>query len=59
MEEKSLPWYRYPWVWFIIAIPAASVVASMITLSIALQNSPELVTPDDTGVASAQERAYD
>lgn len=59
MEEHSLPWYRYPWVWFIIAIPASSVVASMITLSIALQNSPELVTAADTEIVHVQEKPND
>lgn len=23
------PWYRHPWLWFVIAIPAASVVAGI------------------------------
>ncbi|MDF2445511.1 MAG: hypothetical protein K0S46_747 [Moraxellaceae bacterium] len=40
------PWYRQPWVWFIIALPATSVVAGLTTLGIAIVNRDSVVHDD-------------
>lgn len=40
------PWYRQFWPWFLIALPAAAVVASMITLWLAVTNKDPLVVED-------------
>jgi hypothetical protein len=40
------PWYRQFWVWFVIALPLASVVASFATLWIALDAPDPLVRED-------------
>lgn len=42
----SRPWHREPWVWLIIAIPLATVVAGFVTLSLAIRSGDELVTDD-------------
>ena len=48
--EQSLPlrpWYREPWPWVAIAIPATAVVASMFTLYLAITNPDYLVVEDE------------
>ena len=42
-----MPWYRQLWPWILIAIPAAAVVASAITLWLALSHPEHLVVKDD------------
>ncbi|GHA17437.1 hypothetical protein GCM10008090_28910 [Arenicella chitinivorans] len=37
------PWYQYMMVWLVIALPLIVVVASMVTVTIAHQNAPQLV----------------
>jgi hypothetical protein len=44
---QDLPWYRQFWPWFIIALPASVVVASFITLWLAISNPDPLVIEDD------------
>ena len=41
--EPSLPWYRYGMVWMVIALPFIVVVASMVTMSIAFKNAPQVI----------------
>mgnify|MGYP001818893455 CR=1 FL=1 len=41
------PWYRQFWPWFIIALPAAVVVASFFTLWLAISNPDPLVVDED------------
>ena len=41
--DQSRPWYREPWPWVIISIPAAAVVMGFITLYLALTNPDHLV----------------
>ena len=43
VTEASLPWYHYGMVWMVIALPLIVVVASMVTISIAFNNSPEII----------------
>ncbi|MCX7553315.1 hypothetical protein OS175_05450 [Marinicella sp. S1101] len=40
---KNLPWYKYPWLWFVISLPASAVVAGLITVYIAQQNAPQVI----------------
>lgn len=40
------PWYRHPWVWFIIALPASAVIAGLTTVVIAVQNRDSVVHDD-------------
>jgi len=40
------PWFREPWVWFIIALPAAAVVGCAITIWLAITR-PDYVIVDD------------
>jgi hypothetical protein len=45
--EKNLPWYKQFWPWFIIALPASVVIASFVTLWIAISNPDHLVVDED------------
>lgn len=40
------PWYRYPWTWFLIAVPFLTVVACMVTIVLAIQSEDGLVSDD-------------
>lgn len=42
----SEPWYRNGWVWFIIAIPATSIVLGFTLLWISIKNADSLVADD-------------
>ena len=41
IEKRNFPWYRHGWVWFIILLPSSVVIASFVTLFIAIVNAPE------------------
>ena len=43
--EQLKPWYREPWPWVAIAIPAAAVVMGITTLVLAISN-PDPLTVD-------------
>lgn len=43
---KALPWYRQPWPWFLIALPASAVVGGVITATLAVRTNDEVVAPD-------------
>lgn len=45
-SKSPVPWYRQGWPWFLIAVPAASVVAGVATLVIAIQTFDGLVVDD-------------
>lgn len=45
-ERDTVPWYRQPWVWFIIALPLASVIGSLTLVTIAVKNQDDLVRDD-------------
>ncbi|MDX2417718.1 MAG: FixH family protein [Xanthomonadales bacterium] len=47
VQEQNLPWYRQFWPWFIIALPASAVIASFITLWLAISNPDHLVVTDN------------
>ena len=41
---KSVPWYKIGMVWVMIGLPFSVVVASMVTMVIAYQNAPIVIT---------------
>lgn len=40
------PWYRYPWPWVAIAIPATAVIGGLFTLYLAITHPDPLVVDD-------------
>jgi len=44
--KSSRPWYRHGWPWFLIAIPALTVVAGVVTAWLAVSTSDGLVVDD-------------
>jgi hypothetical protein len=44
--DELRPWYKEPWPWVAIAIPAAAVIASAITFYLAVSNPDYLVVED-------------
>ena len=47
LAAENLPWYRQFWPWFIIALPASAVIASFITLWLAISHPDHLVVDED------------
>lgn len=45
-SPRSRPWYREPWPWFLISLPAAAVIAGLITVWIAYRSADGLVVGD-------------
>lgn len=45
-REDTVPWYRQFWPWFLISLPGAVVVASMVTIYIAVSTRDGLVKDD-------------
>jgi hypothetical protein len=45
-REDTLPWYKQFWPWFIISLPALTIVAAMITITIAVKTDDGLVVDD-------------
>jgi hypothetical protein len=40
------PWYRQPWPWFLISLPAVAVVGSVATAVVAVKTNDEVVAAD-------------
>lgn len=55
-REDTKPWYRQFWPWFIIALPASSVVAGLTTVWISMQTTDSLVVVSEDGVRNATDR---
>lgn len=45
-DSKSAPWYREPFVWLLIALPLTAVIASFITLGLAISSDDGVVEDD-------------
>lgn len=45
-RRAALPWYRYGWVWFVIAIPLAAVAGGIATAIVAVRSSDGVVAAD-------------
>ncbi len=46
MELQAQPWYRNPFVWLVIALPAATVPAGLATLALAMHGADPVVRDD-------------
>ena len=55
-QPVSPPWYKQFWPWFLIALPASAVIASLYTLSLAVRTTDSLVTVADEGMDVIAER---
>jgi len=47
MPGENVPWFKQFWPWFIIALPAAAVTASFVTLWLAISNPDQVIVTDD------------
>ena len=46
MRDEQRPWYREPWVWFVVALPVAAVAASFAALGFAIATDDGVVAED-------------
>jgi hypothetical protein len=46
------PWFRNPWVWLVIAIPALTVVGGLLTIYLAITNPHIMVSDSATDETS-------
>jgi hypothetical protein len=58
MPNHIQPWYRQFWPWFLIALPATAVVASLYTLYLAASDAPALVVDDYARIGLANKRNF-
>lgn len=42
-DAPEAPWYRHRWVWFVIALPATSVIGGILLVSISVRHADDLV----------------
>jgi len=58
---SSKPWYREPWPWFLMSLPATAVIAGVATVVIAIQSADGMVVGDyyKAGLAINQTLARD
>jgi len=52
------PWYRQFWPWFVISVPAATVVGCMFTIFLAVTRPASLVVDDYSRIAETTERRF-
>lgn len=45
---NTTPWYKQFWPWFLIALPGSVVIASLFTISLAVENAP-IITHSNLG----------
>lgn len=45
-SDTSLPWYKYPFVWFALSIPASAVIAGVFMIYLAVSTDDGLVADD-------------
>ena len=46
IEKSNVRWYREPWPWILLGLPATAVVAGIVTLVIAIRHEDGLVAED-------------
>lgn len=49
-DQDIKPWYRQFWPWFLIALPASAVIASLYTVSLAIRTTDSLVVTSEDGM---------
>ncbi len=61
IAQHSKPWYREPWPWFLMSLPATAVIAGLATVWIAVTSADGLVVGDyyKAGLAINQTLARD
>lgn len=58
-QRNKKPWFKQFWPWFLISLPGSVVIASMVTISIAIDSAPTITDRDigkfarDTGKTTA------
>lgn len=55
-EQAPSPWYRQFWPWFLIALPGSVVIASAVTLWLALSSPNPMVVDDYSQIARTTEK---
>ncbi len=45
-DEAVKPWYRQPWLWFLLAFPLASITWCTIAITVAMNTDNDMVTDD-------------
>jgi len=46
-DDKQRPWYREPWPWVLIAIPASAVIWSVFLIFVSFDQQVSMVEDDD------------
>lgn len=59
MSKDTTPWYRQFWPWFLIALPAVAVCASLYTVYLAASAPPALVVEDYKKIGLATRQDYE
>ena len=44
---ENVPWFKQFWPWFIIALPTAAVIASFVSLWLAISNPDQVIVTDE------------
>lgn len=45
-DEASRPWFRQPWLWFLILFPAASITYCVVAITLAINTQTSMVVDD-------------
>jgi uncharacterized protein len=56
MARDVVPWYRQFWPWFLIALPCSAVLASAVSIWLALNSPNPMVVDDYSQIARVTER---
>jgi len=58
-DRDTVPWYRQFWPWFLIAVPAAAVIAGIITIILAVRTAEPVLSEMPRAVPSSVSVADD